>query len=270
MTGMSGSEAEPARPADSVIGPRAAPGPVSLNHNNQQGDSALEAWAVAAEARQMELTLFDQDRPTDSRSRSYRILPGRIPIALSAPHAVRQRRVCSGGDLDLHRSEPYTGPLAIQLHRATGAWAIYATRTARRDPNHAPDAPYKRAGLVALARRAAPRLILDLHGAHRERDFAVAIGTSPQLRAGRAQAAIDLLAARLAVALDSAVMVDPPEFRADGAGTIAAYCWSALGIPAVQLEISRAYRSALQNPLAYAALCAALRDVIVELASLSP
>lgn len=215
----------------------------------------------------MELALFDQDRPLNPRSRSFRILRGDIPIALSAPHAVRQRRADVSGGSALHRSEPYTGPLAIQLHRATGAWAIYATRTAHADPNHAPNTPYKRAGLGTLARCAAPLLILDLHGAHQMRDFAAALGTSPLLRAARAQAMVDLLAARLAAALDGGVAVDLPAFRADGAGTIAAYCWATLGIPAIQVEIGRAYRSPLHNPRAYEALFVALRDAIVEIAA---
>lgn len=213
----------------------------------------------------MEISLFDAERPVDPRSRSFRLLAGRLPVALSAPHAVRQPRPDGGETPPHHRSEPYTGPLAIQLHRATGAWAIYATRTAHRDPNHAPFSPYKRHGLGALAARATPRLLLDLHGAHQQRDFAVAIGTSPVLRTGRAQAEIDLLARRLDSALDGAVLVDPPAFRADGAGTVAAYCWGVLGLHAVQLEIGRPYRTPRQNPRAYAALFAALRDYVIEL-----
>src|SRR5256885_3871558 len=154
-----------------------------------------EAGVLAAEAIALELTLFDHDRRSrlDVRSRTYRVLAGRVPVVLSAPHSVQQPRPCEGAEGALHRSEPYTGPLAIQLHRATGAWAIYATRTACRDPNRRPFSTYKRPGLQALAERAAPRLILDLHGAQTGR-FAVAIGPSPPLRPGRAQPGTDLLA----------------------------------------------------------------------------
>jgi hypothetical protein len=224
-----------------------------------------EHGVLAAEAIALELTLFDQDRCSrpDARSRTYRVLAGRVPVVLSAPHSVRQPRPCAGVDGALHRSEPYTGPLAIQLHRATGAWAIYATRTAHRDPNHMPFSTYKRHGLQALVDRAAPRLILDLHGARTGR-FAVAIGTSPALRAGRGQAVIDLLATWLAGALDGAVVVDPPAFQANGRGTVTAHCWAALGVPAVQLEIGRTYRRPRQNPRAYATLFAALRHFIAE------
>jgi hypothetical protein len=220
---------------------------------------------LAAEAIALELTLFDQERCSrpNARSRTYRVLAGRVPVVLSAPHSVQQPRPCAGVDGALHRSEPYTGPLAIQLHRATGAWAIYATRTARRDPNHMLFSTYKRHGLQALVDRAAPRVILDLHGARTGR-FAVAIGTSPALRAGRGQAVIDLLAMWLAGALDGAVVVDPPALQANGRGTVTAHCWAALGIPAVQLEISRTYRRPHQNPGAYAALFAALQHFIAE------
>lgn len=224
------------------------------------------AQALAAEAIAMELQLFDQDRCSRpaARSRTFRLLAGRVPVALSAPHSVQQPRPRDGEEEALHRSEPYTGPLAIQLHRATGAWAIYATRTSRTDPNHAPFSTYKRHGLHALVARAAPRLVLDLHGIHTQR-FAVAIGTASAWRVGRGQALIDRLAARLAGALDGAVVVDPPAFQANGAGTVTAHCWTALAVPAVQLEISRAYRSPRHNPHAYAALFAALEGLINEL-----
>jgi hypothetical protein len=228
-----------------------------------------EHGVLAAEAIALELTLFDQDRcsRSDARSRTYRVLAGRVPVVLSAPHSVQQPRPCAGVDGALHRSEPYTGPLAIQLHRATGAWAIYATRTARSDPNHMPFSTYKWHGLQALVDRAAPRVILDLHGARTGR-FAVAIGTSPALRAGRGQTVIDLLATWLAGALDGAVVVDPPAFQANGRGTVTAHCWAALGVPAVQLEISRTYRRPRQNPRAYAALFAALQHFIAEVGHL--
>src|ERR671937_3205555 len=178
-----------------------------------------EDGVLAAEAIALELALFDQDRCSrpDARSRTYRVLAGRVPVVLSAPHSVQQPRTCAGLEGMLHRSEPYTGPLAIQLHRATGAWAIYATRTAHRDPNHMPFSTYKRHGLQALVDRAAPRLILDLHGARTAR-FAAAIGTSPALRAGRGQAVIDLLATWLAGALDGVVAGGAPPLPAKRRG----------------------------------------------------
>lgn len=221
-------------------------------------------WALAAEAVAMEMSLFDQDGVHDVRSPTFRLLTGRIPVALSAPHSVRQPRRVAGAAGVLHHSEPYTGPLAIQLQRATGAWAIYATRTARADPNYAPFSTYKRHGLYALAARATPRLIIDLHGT-RARDFAIAIGTSPTLREGRSQILINRISARLARALDGEVVVDPPGFRANNPFTVAAHCWAALGVPSVQIEISRAYRSPRQNPRAYAALYTALHSLIGEL-----
>lgn len=228
------------------------------------GDAAL---ALAAEAVRLEISLFDQDAAIDTHARTYRLLRGRVPVAVSAPHAVQQPRLSSRDGRALHRSEPYTGPLAIQLHRATGAWAIYATRTSRADPNHAAVSTYKRYGLRELVARAAPRLIVDLHGAQ-TRDFAVAIGTSPLLRAGRAQNLIDRLAACLDAALEGRVCLDPPAFQANNPHTVAAFCWAQYGIPTVQLEICRTYRSARQNPRHYAALFAALRAYIGEVAAL--
>src|SRR5579871_4901604 len=125
----------------------------------------------------MEMTVFDLDAMSNSRSRSYRVLPGRLPVVLSAPHAVQQRRCAVGIPPAFHRSEPYTGPLAIQLNRLCGAWAIYASRPSHSDPNHAAFSPYRRFGLHEVALRAKPRLIIDLHGTQTDA-FDIAIGTS--------------------------------------------------------------------------------------------
>jgi hypothetical protein len=221
--------------------------------------SALDA--LAAEAVVMETTIFDLDAMLGPRSPSYHILSGRLPIVLSAPHAVQQRR-CSGAlPPALHRSEPYTGPLAIQLNRLAGAWAIYATRPSRSDPNHAAFSTYKRFGLQQVVSRATPRLILDLHGTQTT-DFDIAVGTSPVLRTGRGQVLIDLLVARLSAAFDGRVVVDPPAFSANNPHTVTAHCWSTLAIPSVQLEISRALRRPRHDPVGYGRLFSALYDLI--------
>jgi hypothetical protein len=217
--------------------------------------------ALAAEAVVMETTVFDLDAMLGPRSPSYRILSGRLPIVLSAPHAVQQRR-CSGVmPPSLHRSEPYTGPLAIQLNRLAGAWAIYAARPSYSDPNHAAFSTYKRFGLHRVAIRAAPRLILDLHGTQTS-EFDIAIGTSPVLRAGRRQVLIDLVVARLTAEFNGRVVVDPPAFSANNPHTVTAHCWSTLEIPSVQLEISRALRRPRHDPVGYGRLLRALYDLI--------
>ncbi len=218
------------------------------------------AW-LASDAIRLEVTRFDQDAVFDTRSPSFCLLPGRLPVVLSAPHAVRQPRADASGARLPHRSEPYTGPLAIQLNRAAGAWAIYATRTAGRDPNHDAYSTYKRAGLRNVIARAAPRLVVDLHGTGCA-DFAVAVGTSPLARAGRASRLIDLAVDCLTARLDGAVRVDPPAFSANNPHTVTAHCWSNFGVPAIQLEISRAYRSPRHHPERYARLFGALADLV--------
>ncbi len=215
----------------------------------------------------METTVFDLDAMLGPRSPSYRILPGRLPIVLSAPHAVQQRR-CSGVmPPALHRSEPYTGPLAIQLNRLAGVWTIYAARPSYSDPNHAAFSTYKRFGLPRVASMAAPRLILDLHGTQTT-EFDIAIGTSPVLRARRGQALIDLVVAQLAAVFDGRIVVDPPAFSANNPHTVTAHCWSTLEIPSMQIEISRALRRPRQDPAGYGRLLRALYDLIGALSQM--
>ena len=133
-------------------------------------------------------------------------------------------------------------------------------------PNHARASSYKNKGLLRLARCAHPYLIIDLHGS-RSQDFTVAVGTAPAHRAGRAQPMIEYISARLAGLLGCDVLVDPPGFRANNPSTVTAHCWSALGIPTLQIEISRAFRRPRHDPAAYAMLFTAFSTLIGELCS---
>ena len=73
---------------------------------------------------------------------------------------------------------------ARRLHRCpgsclaeyTGAHALYTVRRIRPDPNFEDDSEYKRT-LARLLRQRHIRLVLDLHGASPEREFALALGT---------------------------------------------------------------------------------------------
>lgn len=61
---------------------------------------------------------------------NYRIIPGKFPILLSAPHAVNQYR--SG---ELKFADRFTGAIVELLCRLTGAYGIIRTFNLQDDPN---------------------------------------------------------------------------------------------------------------------------------------
>ena len=85
---------------------------------------------------------------------------GTVTALVSAPHAVTHAR-----NGRIKASEDFTGPLALEVARATGAHALVATRFAECDLNHDPleACAYKQA-LVEHVRQHGIALVLDIHG----------------------------------------------------------------------------------------------------------
>lgn len=102
---------------------------------------------------------------------AFRYQPGVRPVLISAPHGA-----CHWRGNDWKFQDGFTAALAHVLARYTGAHALYTVRRIRPDPNYEDDCDYKRT-LAGLLQDHAIRLVLDLHGARFDRDFAVALGT---------------------------------------------------------------------------------------------
>ncbi len=100
----------------------------------------------------------------------YRYLPGSLPVLVSAPHGAVHTR-----DVEKEEDE-FTAGLAQVIGARTGAHVLYARRKSLSDPNYTPNNPYK-TSLLQFARQHGIRFVLDLHGAHANRDFGVALGT---------------------------------------------------------------------------------------------
>ena len=98
-------------------------------------------------------------------------VPGTVPILISAPHGAKHLR-----DGENKEEDEYTAGLARLVGERTGAHVIYARRRSRTDPNFAMDAPYKKS-LFQIAEENKIKFVLDLHGAKKDWDFGVALGT---------------------------------------------------------------------------------------------
>jgi hypothetical protein len=102
----------------------------------------------------------------------FALLPGTQPILISAPHSARHWR-----EGYWKQEEEYTAALGYHLHHDTGAHFIYGRYMLNPDPHDDGDSgPYKQA-IRQLFETTSIRLVLDLHGARGDRDFALAIGT---------------------------------------------------------------------------------------------
>lgn len=104
----------------------------------------------------------------------FEVVPGTIPVLISAPHAVTHWR-----DGHVKPSDDYTGSLALALAQLTGAHAFVATRFVHADPNWDPleKSAYKQA-LVEHVRGNGIRLVLDLHGIPAASPEAVEVGSA--------------------------------------------------------------------------------------------
>lgn len=179
---------------------------------------------------------------------SWRYIPGRVTVLLSAPHAAAH---CRNGRLK--EEDEYTAALARFVGEQTGAHVLYARRRLDHDPNYDRHSPYKE-HLREIIRSAGIRFVLDLHGASDRHDFGIELGT---MRGQSCEGQLELILAALA----------KQGFTPDGKGlgrlelngrftggggvrqeTITRYVWETLKTPAVQMELNSRLRVVYRAP----------------------
>ena len=74
---------------------------------------------------------FSRHKYNGSSKPGFHIIPGTIPLMISAPHAVNQFR-----KEEVKWADKYTGAIAILLHKLTGCHVIYASGYTGGDPNY--------------------------------------------------------------------------------------------------------------------------------------
>ncbi len=176
--------------------------------------------------------------PPEQGQPEFEVLPGTIPVLLSAPHGAVHTRY---GRLKFE--DEYTAAISRLVAEQTGAHVIYAHRLSNTDPNFYAGVPYKQA-LQRIVDKAKIGFVLDVHGSSARRDFGLALGTIQ----GRACPDHRVLIMRTLAAMgfDSDL---PHHSRLDvdqvfpGAGnskveTVTRFAWRKLGVPAAQIEIN--------------------------------
>ncbi|WP_237068011.1 hypothetical protein [Microbulbifer guangxiensis] len=171
----------------------------------------------------------------------FKVLPGNIPVIITAPHATRplrdgNRRFSDGGG---------TAALALSVAGLTGAHVIYTTEEGPSDPNYYDDNDFKRE-LARLINEVRPRYVLDIHGSHPYRPYDIDLGTM----SGRSLLGEDVLLHELIASLRGEGL-DNLSYNYFGASknqTITKFA-SGLGVPAIQVEVNTTYLSPSEGNL---------------------
>lgn len=213
-----------------------------------------DGWFDDLVALERSIIAYDDQLPAEEGN-GLAILPGRVPVLVSAPHATRHWRKAAW-----KREDEYTAAIAHWLHDTAGVHALYPTHRINPDPHDDADLGHYKAALTELVRQHNIRLVLDLHGARGDRDFALALGTiygqtcaAYEATIVEAFAAVDFVQDGRGSSLDR-LAINPPRY-AGGAQmpTVTRYTWQMLGIPAAQLEINAWARIVERLPDAYEA-----------------
>ncbi len=211
-------------------------------------------WLPALTALEREIVRYDDPPPTGASGLA--ILPGHRPVLLSAPHAVRHRR-----DGLWKREDEYTAAIVHWLHERLGVHALYPTHRIDPDPHDDDDQGAYKQAVRDLVQAHDIRLVLDVHGARGDRDFALALGSIYGETCAPYETAI-IRAFEMegfhtnsrASSLDR-IAINPSRY-AGGARrpTVTRFVWQQLGVPAMQIEINAWARVVARLPESYEAL----------------
>ena len=183
---------------------------------------------------------------------------GKLPVLVSAPHAVRHYR-----QKKIKMSDQFTGSIVYLLNKLTGCHAIAVTKLYGGDPNFDNPCIYKeRIAEICNGRKV--KFFLDIHGAARESEFDVDFGTN----GGKTL----LIKTNMSKLVERNFQdfglsrISHDHFATSGPNTIANFVAHELGIPALQIEINKQYRVPAQNPQGFHRLLGALVASVRELA----
>jgi len=195
---------------------------------------------------------YKTDKRVDPKQEEpFWIATGKIPILISAPHAVRHIR-----QKKIKMSDEFTGSIVYLLNKLANCPAIATTKLYGGDPNVDDPCIYKER-LAQICRENKIKLVLDIHGAAREREFDVDLGTNGGKNLlGRKDILEKLVSSFQKGGLTK--LTKDHQFAASKPNTIANFAARELGIPAIQLEINKQYRVPHQNAQSFHRLMASL------------
>ncbi|AFM40663.1 hypothetical protein Desaci_1669 [Desulfosporosinus acidiphilus SJ4] len=182
---------------------------------------------------------------------------GKLPVLVSAPHAVRHYR-----QKKIKMSDQFTGSTVYLLNQLTGCHAIAVTNLYGGDPNFDDPCIYKER-IAEICKRENVKFLLDIHGAAREREFDVDFGTN-RGKTLLKTSMLELVERNFQAFGLNRLTHD--HFASAGPNTITSFVARELGIPALQIEINKQYRVPAQNPKGFHRMLGALMLSVRELA----
>ena len=195
-------------------------------------------------------------------AKNFVIKEGRIPVMISAPHAVNHSR-----NGELKKADKYTGAIAELLHRRLGCHIIYTTRFGNCDPNYDSNINKENLYQTAIEQYIAAhdiKVLIDIHGASASRNYAVEMGTAPFKNEDGVEYSTpslhgyDFIVDLIRYSFDYALkdVMQPKDkrrvalneiFSAGKQNTITKYISQNTPVACVQLEINAIYRNC-ENP----------------------
>lgn len=165
----------------------------------------------------------------------YIIKEGTVPILLTAPHTMRQQRL----DGSVKRREPFTRAIAKYVSEKTNCSYLIKEKDTLIDSNWEEMDAFK-VLLEEIIKKNHIKLVIDLHGASKQRNFDVELGTLNNLTADFSTI-MELKEAFRENGIINIEMNNP--FKGGG---ITKYIYGITDIDIIQIEINRQYRN-LEN-----------------------
>ncbi len=156
---------------------------------------------------------------------------GSIPILFTAPHTMMQTK--ENGDIKLN--EPYTKALALYMNKYFHAYTLIKVKDTGLDPNRDNHDEFKTL-LYDLVKNENIKLVIDLHGASKSREFDVELGTLNNLTAEYSTVK-ELVKSFENNGITNVAFNEP--FKG---GAITQYLYNIKEVDVIQLEINYKYR----------------------------
>lgn len=184
----------------------------------------------------------------------YRVLSGKIPVLLSAPHSVNQLR----GD-DVRPAEKYTGALVRYLSNLTDSYAIFQLFT-HADPNNDENHNYKNA-VINIVETYNIKLLIDIHSTSFKDDSDIDVVTNLRGTLGNELQLVDKLKL---IGLKNDVVIDEnnkpnKEVQCEIISVVSLVC----GIPAMRIILNSNKLDLEKDSAALQKICDAIEEFIL-------
>lgn len=228
------------------------------------------------EIKQLEKS-FSANGYQGCKEKEFEIKTGTIPILISAPHAVNHFR-----DGQVKSADVYTGGIGCYLYQVTNCHLMYLAKFSEADPNFDfPESNVYQQALKKYVDTHKIKVVLDLHGARKEREFAIEMGTAPEGDGAMYQEDPSLKGHAYITDAIRHIFENQFEkfeiekeeiwknkiFDAGSQNTITKFIYMNTEAVCVQLEINRIYREP-ENKEAFEALVEGLREIVLYLSNI--